>query len=194
MEGLGYAFLFRSYQAGLGKWTTSDPLGYPDGWNNFAYCNNRTTSCFDWLGGEKIDSGSYSAYLLFVMNYVANSEDWTPQLNGGNPLVQYDINCSVTKNKTGITVSNINISIVVSQPFSVSYIDENGNVKITLTGISGSAIITSSDINYHSTKNSDGSTTYYADVTVTVSEVVSSQNGTFSQTRTFYKTFSHTVE
>ena len=52
VEGLGYAFLFRSYNAGLGKWATSDPLGYPDGWNNFAYCNNRTTDCFDWLGGE----------------------------------------------------------------------------------------------------------------------------------------------
>jgi RHS repeat-associated protein len=40
VEGLGYAFLFRNYAAGLGKWTTSDPLGYPDGWNNFAYVNN----------------------------------------------------------------------------------------------------------------------------------------------------------
>ena len=54
VEGLGYAFLFRSYQAGLGKWTTSDPLGYPDGWNNFAYCNNMVTTGVDWLGGETL--------------------------------------------------------------------------------------------------------------------------------------------
>ena len=50
VEGLGYAFLFRSYQAGLGKWTTSDPLGYPDGWNNFAYCNNKTLEKIDPYG------------------------------------------------------------------------------------------------------------------------------------------------
>ena len=50
MEGLGYAFLFRDYQAGLGKWTTSDPLGYPDGWNNFAYCNNDIFFEVDPLG------------------------------------------------------------------------------------------------------------------------------------------------
>ncbi len=56
VEGLGYAFLFRNYNAGLGKWTTSDPLGYPDGWNNFAYCNNGVTDSIDWLGGVTISS------------------------------------------------------------------------------------------------------------------------------------------
>ena len=40
---LGYAFLFRNYRADQGKWQTADPLGYPDGWNNFAYCNNFCT-------------------------------------------------------------------------------------------------------------------------------------------------------
>ena len=38
---LGYAFLFRNYRPEQGKWQTADPLGYPDGWNNFMYCNNR---------------------------------------------------------------------------------------------------------------------------------------------------------
>ena len=37
---LGYAFLFRNYRSDYGKWQTSDPLGYPDGWNNLAYCGN----------------------------------------------------------------------------------------------------------------------------------------------------------
>ena len=32
---LGYAFLFRNYRPEQGKWQTADPLGYPDGWNNF---------------------------------------------------------------------------------------------------------------------------------------------------------------
>jgi RHS repeat-associated protein len=50
VEGLGYAFLFRNYRPGLGKWQTQDPLGYPNGLNNFAYCNNRVIIYFDPLG------------------------------------------------------------------------------------------------------------------------------------------------
>ncbi len=49
---LGYAFLFRNYRPGLGKWQTSDPLGYPDGWNNLAYVNNSVTMAIDWQGTE----------------------------------------------------------------------------------------------------------------------------------------------
>ena len=51
VEGLGYTFLFRNYRPDQGKWQTADPLGYPDGWNNFAYVNNGVTMNIDWLGG-----------------------------------------------------------------------------------------------------------------------------------------------
>ena len=50
---LGYAFLFRNYRADKGKWQTSDPLGYPDGWNNLAYGNNIILG-IDNTGGEWI--------------------------------------------------------------------------------------------------------------------------------------------
>ena len=50
---LGYTFLFRNYRPEQGKWQTSDPLGYPDGWNNFSYCNNFPTAMIDLLGLEK---------------------------------------------------------------------------------------------------------------------------------------------
>ena len=71
---MGYVFLFRAYRADQGKWNSQDPvalamalptatdfsrnssfvkaLGYPDGWNNLAYCNNGVTMYFDFLGGE----------------------------------------------------------------------------------------------------------------------------------------------
>jgi len=52
VDGLGYAFLFRNYRSGLGKWQTADPLGYPDGWNNLAYCNNWVIECVDNLGAD----------------------------------------------------------------------------------------------------------------------------------------------
>ena len=47
VDGLGHAFLLRNYRADLGKWPTSDPLGYPDGWNQMAYCRNWVTSSVD---------------------------------------------------------------------------------------------------------------------------------------------------
>ena len=50
VEGLGHAFLFRNYRAGFAKWQTADPMGYPDGWNQLAYCGNGVTSVVDLWG------------------------------------------------------------------------------------------------------------------------------------------------
>ena len=50
VAGLGHAFLMRNYRAGLGKWQTADPLGYPDGWNALAYCRNGVIYCVDQSG------------------------------------------------------------------------------------------------------------------------------------------------
>ncbi|MBR2771941.1 MAG: hypothetical protein IKD78_08010, partial [Bacteroidales bacterium] len=52
VAGLGHAFLFRNYRASLARWHTADPLGYPDGWNRLAYCNNGVTHGIDYLGAE----------------------------------------------------------------------------------------------------------------------------------------------
>ena len=54
IQNLGYAFLLRNYRADLGKWSTADPWGYPDGLNNFAYVNGRVTSAVDWMGAWEI--------------------------------------------------------------------------------------------------------------------------------------------
>ena len=62
VEGLGYAFLFRNYRADMGKWLTQDLIGYPDGWNNFAYCNNDILINIDPNGAWTISFGiSFSA-------------------------------------------------------------------------------------------------------------------------------------
>ena len=62
---LGYMFLFRNYDSSLGKWSTADPLGYPDGWNNFAYCNNGVTDAIDWLGTKVVYT--FSGWTLLRM-------------------------------------------------------------------------------------------------------------------------------
>ena len=51
VDGLGHVFFLRNYRADLGKWPTADPLGYPDGWNQMAYCRNGVVDCLDFLGG-----------------------------------------------------------------------------------------------------------------------------------------------
>jgi len=50
VDNLGYSFLFRNYRADQGKWQTSDPTSYPDGWNNLAYVDNRITEMIDYKG------------------------------------------------------------------------------------------------------------------------------------------------
>ena len=55
VEGLGHTFLMRNYRASLAKWQTADPMGYPDGWNQLAYCNNGVTSLVDLWGCEVFD-------------------------------------------------------------------------------------------------------------------------------------------
>ena len=57
VEGLGHAFLFRNYRASLAKWQTADPIGYPDGWNQLAYCRNGVTSAVDLWGCETFCPG-----------------------------------------------------------------------------------------------------------------------------------------
>lgn len=57
VSGLGYSFLFRNYRSELGKWQNSDPTGYPDGWNNLAYCNNWVNIAFDPSGAYIIITG-----------------------------------------------------------------------------------------------------------------------------------------
>ena len=52
IDELGFTFFFRDYNPNLGKWTTSDPLGYPDGWNNLAYVNNGVIKSIDFLGAK----------------------------------------------------------------------------------------------------------------------------------------------
>ena len=55
IEGLGHTFLMRNYRAGLAKWQTADPIGYPDGWNQLAYCNNGVMSAVDLLGCSTVN-------------------------------------------------------------------------------------------------------------------------------------------
>ena len=102
VEGLGHAFWMRNYRAGLAKWQTADPMGYPDGWNQLAYCNNCTIGAVDRMGGwcetvhhdinatyltnQGIDAHSYKwgSLSLDVLNGLNAGSDWTDSFSEGN--------------------------------------------------------------------------------------------------------------
>ena len=71
VDGLGYAFLFRNYRAGLGKWQTADPLGYPDGWNQMAYGVNSPMMGLDLRGG---DGGIQTTLLHIILHQTESME------------------------------------------------------------------------------------------------------------------------
>ena len=81
VEELGYAFLFRNYRADYGKWQTADPLGYPDGWNNFAYCKNKIDR-IDALGlAERADTFAVICAALYLLPFknIAQVTDYGPK-------------------------------------------------------------------------------------------------------------------
>ena len=106
IDELGYSFLFRDYNPNQGKWTTTDPLGYPDGWNNLAYVNNGVTLFVDWLGalivtdaiGIDILNPTWGQYVDAVLTVLTTSNS-----TGGKMIQEAQNN----KNHT-ITVSESN--------------------------------------------------------------------------------------
>ena len=61
--GLDY-FGFRYYDAVLGKFTTRDPSGYPDGPNNYLYCGNQPLDRIDPLGLWQEGGHYYTSYIV----------------------------------------------------------------------------------------------------------------------------------
>ena len=70
VDGLGYSFLFRNYRADLGKWQTTDLLGYPDGWNNLAYVNNSPYLRCDPFGLCRYVSPDGSSWCSYDSPYI----------------------------------------------------------------------------------------------------------------------------
>ncbi len=97
---LGYAFLFRNYRPEQGKWQTQDPLGYPDGWNSFAYCNNGVLLYFDRYGLAVGDIyGSLDAA----------ADAWGKEFNGASITNNKEYGSSLYANGTGYSYTAPNI-------------------------------------------------------------------------------------
>ena len=87
VDELGYSFLFRDYNPNQGKWTTTDPLGYPDGWNNLAYGNNKIFLGVDVQGTEWVYTTHSATYHLYVTENAMSPYEEVVYIglkNGGN--------------------------------------------------------------------------------------------------------------
>ena len=114
VEGLGHAFLMRNYRAGLAKWQTADPMGYPDGWNQLAYCGNRANIFVDkfgmWATGVAyaINDNDVPWYLSSHRNQ-DNDKSWANKSDNyfamsGEPLSQALVEYAQTQ--TGVTATD----------------------------------------------------------------------------------------
>ena len=98
VEGLGHTFLMRNYRADLAKWQTADPLGYPDGWNQLAYCGNGVIYASDLFGAVKIvcqdmntaDDSGYNKKEITRANQLEVKRSSNGTNEGGYFYVGYD--------------------------------------------------------------------------------------------------------
>lgn len=80
---LGYMFLLRNYKSSIGKWSSPDLMGYPDGWNNFTYCNNYLYGVdilgayIGWDDAIVICSGALLGAAIQIAANYALGNDWS---------------------------------------------------------------------------------------------------------------------
>ena len=145
VDGLGYAFLLRNYRPDHGKWLTRDPFGYPDGWNDLAYCGNDCFSCIDLAGGsfwhwvgEQALAGTYG--VIYFFNTGNNSVSSICPANCG-PVLQWL--STKTIKSSDMVISRINVCFASSLAlFSASsnlgsYSFEVGGMRPSQANIGG---------------------------------------------------------
>ena len=195
VEELGHVFLFRNYRAELGKWQTADPLGYPDGWNQLAYCNNGVVSAIDWLGAVAISdstSPQFHAAPVWQNDYVPPMPYDSVNVRG-NDIVNYQILATGDGNDSGISGIQVNLSVTSFQSFGLNYIN-NGQIVWTPSNITGAANLVNYSIAQSSSTLANGDKEYIATITCYVRETASGYNhlGT-APLKNFTLTLRHTV-
>ena len=107
-----------------GNWQTSDPLGYPDGWNNFAYVNNKVSTYIDWMGGlQKTATLSFNPSQAWVGSVTPpNGTTYTAE---GNPLFSATARYTVVETDTDVSLTFLgwDTGSSVSVGFSVNPYD-----------------------------------------------------------------------
>ena len=111
-NNVGYVFLFRNYRADMGKWLSQDLIGYPDGWNNFTYCNNCIVANVDYNGlwtvqigiilfGAGLFDGSVSFGITFGYSPETGFSAGFYESTGGGLDMGFSLGASISGTITG---------------------------------------------------------------------------------------------
>ena len=114
VEDLGYAFLFRNYRADMGKWLSQDLIGYPDGWNNFAYCENNSVFNIDLFG-------SLTVYFRRGTSIVTDASQLSPTDGLNNEAGPTGLTITQSANHKITVAINVVLSINSNTPKNDSY-------------------------------------------------------------------------
>ena len=145
IDGLGYSFLFRSYRPELAKWQTSDPLGYPDGFNNFAYLNNQPGEHIDQLGLCELktvtSSNGYAGSPVTTYQYWDHGDctiTSTENKIKNTPYTWTNISCTLKCGQTGTGTLSAQPRNVTAPAISFSY----AGFTIILPSFNGTVVTT----------------------------------------------------
>ena len=166
IQELGYAFLFRNYRADMGKWLSQDIIGYPDGWNNFAYSGNNILAAIDLYGAWTIPGvlvgvlGDEQGQIILdhwlegsgsPMIIPETDSSWSSYMKANN-LLRYRISEELQKDVFNRTTSgnlNKNIHVEIQNGYTTGYeylhgtnggLDINGTVEVRSTSISNGSL------------------------------------------------------
>ncbi len=139
VEELGYAFLFRNYRPDMGKWLSQDLIDYPDGWNNFAYCNNQPTCTIDLYGAYDLANSAYVSIKLqngtVKEGYVSSSQDVTNILNNAsssNKIIDFTYTGHGASDGAGLIVNSQSAYYITARDFGKLSSNFAEGVNITL--------------------------------------------------------------
>ena len=140
VKELGAVFLFRNYRSDLGKWQTSDPLGYPDGWNNFAYCNNGVTNWVDPQGTDIIENKVKDRVQAALQEMLTSLDNTIQQYLSGqtaSPYPDYDVSLRAALN---LAITNITINYttkklwMAEKSYTTSITNQSKTINTDLSG------------------------------------------------------------
>ena len=139
IQELGYAFLLRNYRADMGKWLSQDLIDYPDGWNNFAYCNNQPTCTIDLYGAYDLANSAYVSIKLqngtLKEGYVSSSQDVTNILNNAsssNKITDFTYTGHGASDGAGLIVNSQSAYYITARDFGKLSSNFAEGVNITL--------------------------------------------------------------
>ena len=139
IEDLGYAFLLRNYRADMGKWLSQDLIGYPNGWNNFAYCNNQSICTIDLYGAYDLANSAYVSIKLqngtVKEGYVSSRQDVSNILNNAsssNKITDFTYTGHGASDGAGLIVNSQSAYYITARDFGNLSSNFAEGVNITL--------------------------------------------------------------